>query len=325
MNTMGWLVKREYWEHRGGFLWTPIWVSVVMIALTIVGIVTVEVFGSRAEINGGIPWDRIAQHLSSGDIVHAGAGLDAAFVALAAVLCVPLFFVLFFYLLGSLYDDRRDRSVLFWKSLPISDTSTVLSKVAAAVLLAPILTFIVATLAYLVLLVLVCLWAAVHGINPLPAIGASHPLGLFWRLMLTIPVDALWALPTVGWLMFWSAYARSKPFLWAVLVPVFALIANSWLGMIGAPSLSRSFLLDDVLYRLLFGIVPGAWLQGDGLRLRDHLRIGSDEPGNLLSLFDPATVYGLLATPSLLIGLVVGAALIAAAIMLRRSRIETST
>ena len=325
MNTMGWLVKREYWEHRGGFLWTPIWVSVVMIALTIVGIITVEIFGSRAEISGGIPWDRIAEHLSSGDIVHAGAGLDAAFVALAAVLCVPLFFVLFFYLLGSLYDDRRDRSVLFWKSLPISDTSTVLSKVAAAVLLAPILTFIVAIMAYVVLLALVCLWAAVHGINPLPAIGASHPLGLVWRLMLTIPVDALWALPTVGWLMFWSAYARSKPFLWAVLVPIFALIANSWLGMIGAPSFSRSFLLNDVLFRLLFGIVPGAWLKGEGAGLRDSLRIGSDEPGNLLSLFDPATVYGLLATPSLWIGVVVGAALIAAAIMLRRSRIETAT
>ena len=325
MKTIGWLIKREYWEHRGGFLWTPIWVSIVMIVLTILGIVTAEVAGSNVQINGGIPWDRIAQRLDAGDIAHAGAGLDAAYFALAAVLCIPMFFVLFFYLLGSLYDDRRDRSVLFWKSLPVSDTSTVLSKVAAAVLLAPILAFAVATLAYAVLLLMVCLWAAVHGINPLPAIAASHPLGMLWRLMLTIPVDALWALPTVGWLMFWSAWCRSKPFLWAVLVPIFALIANSWLGMLGAPSLSRSFLLNDVLYRLLFGIMPGAWLQNGDFRLGRNLRLRDGDADSVLAAVDPATVYGLLATPGMWIGVAVGAALIAASIWLRRTRIETST
>ena len=326
MNTMGWLVKREYWEHRGGFLWAPVWVSVVMLALTLVGIISAEVVGSRVEVSGGIPWDRIAERLNAGDIAHAGAGLDGAFVALAAILCVPLFFVLFFYLLGSLYDDRRDRSVLFWKSLPVTDTATVLSKVIAAVLLAPIIAFVVAIAAYVVLLLIVCAWAALHGINPLPAIAASHPLGLLWRLALTIPVDALWALPTVGWLMFWSAFARSKPFLWAVLVPIFVVIANSWLGMLGAPSLSRSFLVNDVVLRLLFGIVPGAWLQGTGLDLGDRIRAASSEDGStVLAIFDPAVVYGLLGTPKLWIGVVVGAALIAASIWLRRTRIETST
>ncbi len=327
MNTMGWLVKREYWEHRGGFLWTPIWVSIVMLALTLVGIVTAEVAGSRVKVQGGVPWERIAEHLESGSVTYAAAGLDAAFVALAAILCVPLFFVLFFYLLGSLYDDRRDRSVLFWKSLPVTDTATVLSKVLAAVLLAPLIAFVVATLAYVALLLIVCAWAALHGINPLPAIGASHPLGLLWRLALTIPVDALWALPTVGWLMFWSAFARSKPFLWAVLVPIFVVIANSWLGMLGAPSLSRSFLLDEVVFRLLFGIVPGAWLSDSGLDLGDRIRAASHngETGTILAIFDPGVVYGLLATPKLWIGVVVGVVLIAVATWLRRTRIETST
>ncbi|MBN8481961.1 MAG: hypothetical protein J0L88_10280 [Xanthomonadales bacterium] len=327
MNTMGWLVKREYWEHRGGFLWTPIWVSVVMLALTLFGIVTAEVVGSRVQVQGGVPWDRIAEHLQSGSAGLAAAGLDAAYVALAAILCIPLFFVLFFYLLGSLYDDRRDRSVLFWKSLPVTDTATVLSKVLAAVLLAPLIAFVVATLAYVVLLLIVCAWAVVHGINPLPAIAASHPLSLLWRLTLTIPVDALWALPTVGWLMFWSAFARSKPFLWAVLVPIFVVVANSWLGMLGAPSLSRSFLLDQVVFRLLFGIMPGAWLGDSGLDLGERIRAASNngETGTILAIFDPSVVYGLLATPKLWIGVVVGVILIAVATRLRRTRIETST
>lgn len=331
MNTMGWLVKREYWEHRGGFLWTPVWVSGVMIVLTIFGIISAEVVGSRVRVNGGVPWERIAERLNAGDFVQAGAGLDVAYVALTAIMFIALFFVLFFYLLGSLYDDRRDRSVLFWKSLPVSDTATVLSKVAAAVLLAPLLAFVVASVAFIALLVVVCIWAAIHGIDPLPAIGASHPVGLFGRLLMTIPVNALWALPTVGWLMFWSAYARSKPFLWAVLVPIFALIANSWLSLLGAPSIDRSFLMRDVLARLLFGIAPVSWLNGDGLNLGDSVgdsirdSAGVGGPSNVLDKFDPAAVYGMLATPAMWIGVVVGIGLIAISIWLRRSRIETST
>ena len=42
MNTFGWLVKREYWEHKGGFYWAPIWVSGVMLLLTLLGIVVAE-------------------------------------------------------------------------------------------------------------------------------------------------------------------------------------------------------------------------------------------------------------------------------------------
>jgi len=67
----------------------------------------------------------------------------------------------------------------------------VLSKVAAAVLLAPLISFLVATVAYVALLLVVGIWTVFHGLNPLPAIAASHTLGLFWRMLLTLPVDAL--------------------------------------------------------------------------------------------------------------------------------------
>ncbi|HET9033993.1 MAG TPA: hypothetical protein VFN25_13960 [Dokdonella sp.] len=328
MNTFAWLIKREYWEHKGGFYWTPIWVSGVMLLLTVLGILSAEVFASRAsvKINGGIPWDRISQSMSEGSFAQAGTGLDVAYIALAGLLCVVLFFVLFFYLLGALYDDRRDRSVLFWKSLPVSDTATVLSKVAVAVLLAPLIAFAVATIAYLALLVIVGTWALLHGINPLPAIGASHTIGLFWRMLLTIPIDAMFALPTAGWLLFWSAYARSKPFLWAVLVPLFAYIANGWIGLMGLPHLDKEFMFKDVIARLLFGVMPGWWLDdsnGGRHLFRDSLR-GSD--GNsIVSMFDPGQIYGILGTAEIWIGAVVGIGLIAAAIWLRRTRIETAT
>lgn len=323
MNTFGWLVKREYWENRGGFLWTPIWISGVMLVLTLLGIILAEVARAKMNVSGGIPWNTIADKLSAGDYVQAGNGLDAAYMALAGLLCVGMFFVLFFYLLGALYDDRRDRSVLFWKSLPVSDTATVLSKVAAAALLAPLLAFAVATVAYVAVLILVCVWGAMHGINPLPAIAASHTLGMFGRMLLTIPVDAVYALPTIGWLLFWSAYARSKPFLWAVLVPVFAFIANSWIGLMGLPNLGREFLLKEVIARLLFGIMPGSWMRESFPYFSGDRT--SFEDGGLLEVLSPANVYSAFATPGIWIGAIVGIALIAAASWLRRSRIETAT
>ncbi|MFZ1392768.1 MAG: hypothetical protein WAS23_14380 [Dokdonella sp.] len=323
MNTFGWLVKREYWEPKGGFFWTPVWISGVMLLLTLLGIIVAESASSRVQINGAIPWKEIAARLSAGDYVHAGTGLDVAYVALAGVLCIGLFFVLFFYLLGALYDDRRDRSVLFWKSLPISDTSTVLSKVSAALLLAPLISLAIATIAYVALLVIVGIWALLHGISPFQAIGASHTLGLSWRLLLTIPVDALAALPTAGWLLFWSAFARSKPFLWAVLVPLFAAIANGWIGLMGLPNFDKDFLFKEVIARLLFGIFPGWWIDDGNPDLRNmkHVFRGED----MIEIFNPGRVYAVLATPGIWIAAAAGIALIATAVWLRRSRIETST
>ena len=131
MNKLPLLLKREYWEHRGGFLWTPIWVTGVTLAITVLGLVTAEIFRSRSGVNVGFSLDMMRQHLEAKDYVDAGYGLDVVQFVFGALPCVGLFFVLFFYLLGGLYDDRRDRSVLFWKSLPVSDATTVLSKAAS--------------------------------------------------------------------------------------------------------------------------------------------------------------------------------------------------
>src|SRR5690606_39579937 len=138
----------------------------------------------------GFSLDRLRTSLDANDMIQAGNALDMVQLMFGAITCVVLFFVLFFYLLGALCDDRRDRSVLFWKSLPVSDGSTVLSKALAAMLLAPLLSFAVATVAYLGFLLLVSVWFGAHGVNVLPAIAHAHPFGMFSRLLLTVPVDA---------------------------------------------------------------------------------------------------------------------------------------
>ena len=324
MNKMPLLLKREYWEHRGGFLWTPVWISGVILILTVLGMITAEVFRSHVQVQMGFSLDSLRNSIGAKDFAEAGNGLDMTQLMFGAITCVGLFFVLFFYLLGALYDDRRDRSVLFWKSLPVTDGSTVASKALAAMLLAPLITFVVSTLAYLVFLVLVSLWTAMHGLNVLPAIVASHPFGMAWRLLLTIPVDALWALPAVGWLLFWSAYARSKPFLWAVLVPVIALFANWWVGVLGGPRIGGDLHLASILGRLLFSVMPGSWLSTPGAVFGvHHASLGLDDE-HVVGSLDPANVYAVLATANLWIGVVAGLLLLAGAIWCRRRRIETS-
>ena len=321
MNTLKLLLKREYWEHRGGFLWAPVWTCAILLILTALGIITAEIFGRRANLQMGFSLDRLHASMDANDLIQAGNAFDMVQMMFGVITCAVLFFVLFFYLLGALYDDRRDRSVLFWKSLPVSDASTVLSKSLAAMLLAPLLSFVVATLAYLVFLLLVTLWGALHGFNALPAIAAAHPFGMFWRMLLTIPVDALWALPTIGWLLFWSAFARSKPFLWAVLLPVFAVIVNGWFGALNLPSLEMLPTAKQVLGRLLLSVMPGSWL-GDSKLLMAHRGFNDD---SVMQNFDPARVYSLLGTTDLWFGVVAGIALLGAAVWMRRRRIEVST
>ena len=146
MNTLPLLMKREYWEHRGGFLWTPVWTCAVILVVTLAGIVTAEILGQRADVHIGISLSALHADMSAQDVIAAGNALDLAQVMFGFVTCIALFFVLFFYLLGALYDDRRDRSVLFWKSLPVTDTATVAAKALCAAFLAPLIGSLVRAL-----------------------------------------------------------------------------------------------------------------------------------------------------------------------------------
>ena len=319
------LMKREYWEHRGGFLWTPIWITGVILIFTVLGILIAEVSHTGAHVQMGFSLDELRNNISQSDWSQAGNALDMAQLMFGGVTSVGVFFVLFFYLLGALYDDRRDRSVLFWKSLPVSDTSTVVSKALTAMIVAPGIAFVVATAAYIVFLVLITIWAGAHGLNALPAIAASHPLGMLWRLALTLPVSALWALPAIGWLLFWSAYVRSKPFLWAVMVPLMVLMGNWLFGKLGAPHIPDDVHVAAMLGRLLFSITPASWMKAEGSGVLVSHMSHSLDAEHVVSSFDPSNVYGILAEPNLWIGVLAGVALLAAAIYFRQRRIETAS
>jgi ABC-2 type transport system permease protein len=227
----------------------------------------------------------------------------------------------FFYLLGALYDDRRDRSVLFWKSLPLSDTQTVLSKVVAAAFIAPALAIAAMIALHIGFLILLSLYALLHGINPLPLLWSPlHLIGLWLKLVALIPLNAIWALPCIGWLLLCSSFARSKPFLWAVAVPVIAGIMVGWVNLMSQLSLPNIWFWHKIVGRCLLSVFPGSWVNAEAFKdlARSHGNPG-DMLGAVLSL---DSVKALLTSADLWVGAAAGVAMIAAAIYFRRKRTE---
>lgn len=325
LNTrFAWLLKREYWESRHSFLRAQWITAAVLIVISILGIIAAEAFRARmggdVHVIGGGNLNEALRNATSHNLDGLVRGLDMSMLIFGFLSSVVMFFVLFFYLLGALYDDRRDRSILFWKSLPVSDTETVISKVIAAVLVAPVVAVVVVLAGYIGEQIIMSIWFAVHGLNPFTLIWAHvDPFSTWVHLLATIPVNAVWALPTIGWLLFWSALVRSKPFLWAVAIPVIVGVLNFWVSLLGLPHVSLRFMWADLVGRALLSVFPGSWLSIHPAVAMDMGNFGTSGP----HITSYGEMYGTFLTPDMWIGAGVGVVLIAAAIWCRRWRDET--
>ena len=329
------LLKREFWEHKGGFFWAPIWAGGISLVLTLMALVVAEVAGRRAVASGkmqidgdvkinGLDLSALTSKMDAGDLQKLAGGIDISAVMSSAWPMVVLAFVVFFYCLGSLYDERKDRSVLFWKSLPVSDRDTVLSKAASALLVAPLIAVGVAIACMFGFLLLLSTFVLLHNGNPMTLVwGPGNPLQLAGSMLATIPVYALWALPTVGWLLLCSAWSKSKPFLWAIMLPVFSGIFISWFDIMNLFNLESGWFWKNIVARGLLSAVPGTWFDVAHI---NNAHITSSEAARQIEsvhqLLSLKTTYSVLLTPQLWIGAVVGAAMIYGAIRLRRWRDE---
>lgn len=336
MKTFYWLVKREFWEHRGGFLWAPVITALVILALNIMGIITAEVFRSRANVHvQGIDFNALSQHMDANAMQALGNALDMVMMAPAFLIGFVLFVVVFFYCIHTLWNDRRDRSLLFWKSLPISDVTTVLSKVFCATLLAPAIAIIVSVAIGWFSLALVAMTGAFHGLNLWDMLWTlPHPFHFTAVMLATLPIYLLWALPCVGWLMLCSAAARGKPTLWAIALPVGAGILVSWFNIMNLFSLSSLWYWQHIAGRALLSVVPGSWVvAGNGGLL--HLAggfaagqaageaAGQSASTHLIdSIFNLRGNYDMVISAPFLIGIAAGIVLLAATIWVRRSRTD---
>ena len=261
------LVRRELWEHRG-LIWAPLAMALTIIVLSLLG---------------------AAQDITlPGVVVVRDADEQRDFLSTLMIgLLVPQLLaglvVVFFYLLDGLFTERRDRSILFWKSLPVSDTKTVLSKLFVALVAMPLWIW---ALSLLVGLVVFGVLAAKVSNTPAAALGTWHGedwLVLQATLLGKLAVAALWYLPVAGWLLLVSVLAKRAPFLWATL----------------------PFLVLSLAERIALGSnVVGALVAQRLFGFREEVSLMSEFP--------------LLASPGLWIGVAVGAALVYAAIRVRR-------
>lgn len=318
------LLRREFWEHKGGFFWAPIWAGGISLLLTLMALIFGEVAMRRESISGmkvngqvminGLDLRLITEKMSPEDVQKLADGISLSTASAMFWPLLVLGFVVFFYCLGSLYDERKDRSVLFWKSLPVSDRDTVLSKALSALVVAPTLAIAVGIACMVAFLLVLSVFVLLHHGNPFVLLWSpDNLLANAGVAIAAIPVYALWALPSAGWLLLCSAWSKSKPFLWAIMIPVFAGVFISWFDLMNLFNLDSSWFWKNVVAHLLGGVFPGTWftvMDLDGMQAK--------ELGNHLVLLK--SLYSVLATPQLWIGAGAGIAMIAAAIRLRRWR-----
>jgi ABC-2 type transport system permease protein len=272
---MYWSIQRELWEYR-------------FIYIAPLAVAAVALFSFTISIIAGI-WERPLRF----DPGTPQTPFDMA----AGLLMLTGVIVSAFYCVDALHGERRDRSILFWKSLPVSDITTVLSKASIPLVILPLLTFAITIAVQWVMLLVSSAVVLVSG----QSVAMLWTNLSFFQMSLLLlyhllTAHALWPAPIYCWLLLVSGWARRAPFLWAVLpLVVIAGVEN-----------------------LAFHTWHFAALMG-GRFIGDAPTISSTGPGmfptNPMTHITPGHF---LSSPGLWIGLAVAAVFLAVAVRLRR-------
>jgi ABC-2 type transport system permease protein len=199
---MYWSIRREIWENRSIYI-----APLAAAAVFLVGFATNTII-MRSRIDAS-RLDPSQPH-----------GLLANYELSASLIMGTALIVGIFYSLDALYGERRDRSILFWKSLPVSDLLTVLSKLTIPIVILPLLSFAITLATQFIMLVLASVMLLGTGVN----IAALWSQVSFFRvsgvlLYHLLTVHGLYYAPIYGWLLMVSAWAPRAPFIWAFLPP----------------------------------------------------------------------------------------------------------
>ncbi|MBL4729315.1 MAG: hypothetical protein JKY40_08385 [Gammaproteobacteria bacterium] len=208
------------------------------------------------------------------------------FMLLGIPFILTLYICSVIYLINTLFQDRKEMSILFWQSMPVSNFQTVLSKIVAIVVVAPIFYVLIIFAMYLIAMV----WLTILGIS-----NDIDLVGIGWMFLAAIAslvliyisaiVASLWLLPSMGWLLLFSAFAKKTPLLWAGGV----------------------FILVGFLEDFIFGTQY----------LANWVASRASDPNQYL-IFEFQNIFERIFNYDTLFGIVVGAILIAGAVFMRR-------
>jgi ABC-2 type transport system permease protein len=297
------LIKRELWEHRAIYV-TPLVIALVVSVMAVTGQVVLSAFDHEVGI--------AIIGASNLGAAERAAAITVLLAGVSSLLVMAMWVLTVFYSLDALYAERKDRSILFWRSLPCTDAETVVSKLLTAAVVIPLITFVVVMLTHLIVLALASLWVSFQGANAWHLIWRAAPLPSNWTatlvFMLALP---LWLSPFIGWFLFVSAFTRRSPLLVAFLpVVILPLLERS---LIGTSLFFEAFFVRTASLPLFRGLSTGEIFTYQG----DDWSVGDRVPSGLLSLLDLPRFFG---SPSLWIGLLVCGLFTTAAIYVRRYR-----
>jgi len=282
-----WSIRRELWENRSLYI-APVIAAAVFVLGFIVSVVRLRHQVSSSQL----------------DTAQLHQALTTRFDLAAALIMGVAFFVGIFYAIDALYGERRDRSILFWKSLPISDFITVLSKFAVPIVIVPVISFGITLVTQLAMLLL----------GSVILVGSGAKIGIVWNVtpflldsaalfyhLLTI--HGFWYAPLYAWLLLVSAWAPRLPFLWAFLPP-FVICGLEKI------TLGTSYFLDLLKYRAL---------GPNGAMAPEHHQhvSGANIPQHTMATLIPHHFFS---TPGLWTGLIVAAVLLFVTVRVRRYR-----
>jgi len=276
-----WSVRRELWENRSIYL-APLGVAAFAVAGLVIHAVTMP------------------SHMPGMLAVDAATGSASVTYRVAALLMLATTFVIAaFYCLEALAGERRDRGILFWKSLPVSDLTTVLAKAVVPLAILPLLAFASIVAMHVVMLLLSAIALAINGHGVGVLWGELRLFTMWTSLLYSVVCTVLWHAPIYGFLLLVSGWARRTAVLWAVL-PLLAL------GVLEKLTFDSTNVAAFVQYRLL------GWY--------GHAFDPRGPAGIPFHPSAPLTPGRILGTPDLWIGLVLAAVFIAAAVRMRRHR-----
>jgi ABC-2 type transport system permease protein len=277
-----WSLRREVWENRSIYM-APLIVAAVVLFASAIGTI-------------GLPGSM--RGLAAIDPVKQGHVVTKPYALAASAIVFTGFLVGIFYCLDALNSERRDRSILFWKSLPISDRTTVLCKAAIPLIVLPLFSFAVALIIQWLLFLLSSAVLAGSRVNP-AIMWTRLPLIKMSLIMLYgLTAHVLWFAPIYGWLLLVSAWARRAVLLWALL-PFFAI------GVVERVAFGTTYFGAMLAYRFRGAMVEAFTV--------DAAKTHIDE-------FSQLSPIRFLTSAGLWVGLIFAAACLVAAVRLRRNR-----
>jgi ABC-2 type transport system permease protein len=282
-NAFAWSVRREVWEHKSVWM-APLAVAALVFLAWFLGVTHLT-----GNYSGAFSTMPPAQQRT---IVATPFSMTAAVILLTGVI------VGFFYCLDALHGERRDRSILFWKSMPVSDGVTVAAKASLPLLVIPLIACLIAIATQLLMLMSASAVRAANGIDPATAWNAWPMARQTVVMLYGTGIHALWFAPIYAWLLYVSGWARRAPLLWA-MVPVIGL------AILERIALGTSWVTSAISYRVL-----GAMREGF---TKDALR----QPITELSQLDPGRFFS---NPHLWIGFAIAIAFTVLAVRMRRYR-----